>query len=412
MPGPADPAGLLDLLDDLLLHIAAHLTLQERLRLSEVCRKWKRLLAGPSEAWQQVEAVVVLDEHESWPPGAAESPGTPFQTFCRWLRPRLAGWHGSAALGWGAGAWGEGPAAQASARALPLQNLRKLAFPGGTRLWVDGSLPPAQELPNLTDFGLIDGLLVGDLDACWLPPSVTMLALAAVGLTRLPGVLAHLPRLQSLVLDHNYELGSALLDGLTTLTALQELNLSECALTYFPRQISALSRLKILYLHNTFADAADLAPADWASLRALRGLVFLSISGNSLHHVPTVVLNMTQLRGLHLEDNLITQLPAGAPVLAGLRELLMDWRTALGSPASLAGATSLTRLILNDHLTLEMGTGAHPEAVEALLRTLGLLGALRRIDDVIPEGLQVGRCRVGLGGACVCVEAVGQGLQG
>ncbi len=182
-------------------------------------------------------------------------------------------WHGSAALGWGGGARGEGPAAQASARALPLHNLRKLAFPGGTRLWVDGSLPPAQgtlgrgawppqgwgatplpglaglsnelrtlncnaarhtaalravsscnpsqpatphppraasclpplwrvgplppaELPNLTDFGLIDGLLVGDLDACWLPPSVTMLALAAVGLTRLPGVLAHLPRLQ------------------------------------------------------------------------------------------------------------------------------------------------------------------------------------------------------------------------
>lgn len=131
------------------------------------------------------------------------------------------------------------------------------------------------------------------------------------------------------------------------------------------------------------------------------------------HHHPCSRLSCTLgPQGLHLEDNLITQLPAGAPVLAGLRELLMDWRTALGSPASLAGATSLTRLILNDHLTLEMGTGAHPEAVEALLRTLGLLGALRRIDDVIPEGLQVGRCRVGLGGACVCVEAVGQGLQG
>lgn len=56
--------------------------------------------------------------------------------------------------------------------------------------------PTADELPSLTDFGLIDGLLVGDLDSPWLPPSVTMLALAAVGLTRLPGVLAHLPRLQ------------------------------------------------------------------------------------------------------------------------------------------------------------------------------------------------------------------------
>lgn len=95
-------------------------------------------------------------------------------------------------------------------------------------------------------------------------------------------------------------------------------------------------------------------------------------------------------QGLHLEDNLITLLPAGAPVLAGLRELLLDWRTALGSPASLAGAAALTRLILNDHLALEMGPGAHPEAVGTLLRTLGTLGALGRIDDVVPEGLQVG----------------------
>lgn len=166
-------------------------------------------------------------------------------------------WHGSAALAWHVGS------------RLPLRNLRKLSFPGGTRLWVDGSpfitegarragcrtmrgvllprcllhmslrinegsgtllwkpmlplpsqgvrLPPwppqppppphpthsnhpkhlpLAELPCLTDFGLIDGLLVGELDLPWLPPSVTMLALAAVGLTRLPGVLAYLPRLQ------------------------------------------------------------------------------------------------------------------------------------------------------------------------------------------------------------------------
>lgn len=128
---------------------------------------------------------MVLDEHESWPPGAPGAPGTPLQSFCRWLQPRLAGveelrlaldatrllpmaqppclpadllllgtvgeaaaaaaagplplaklsiqWHGSAALGWGPRATG-----------LPLRNLRKLAFPGGTRLWVDGSLPAAE----------------------------------------------------------------------------------------------------------------------------------------------------------------------------------------------------------------------------------------------------------------------------
>lgn len=42
---------------------------------------------------------------------------------------------------------------------------------------------------------------------------------------------------RSLVLDHNYELGSAPLDALARLTALQELNLSECTLASFPRQV-------------------------------------------------------------------------------------------------------------------------------------------------------------------------------
>lgn len=41
MAGPADQAGLFDLLDDILLRIAAHLLLQERLRLSGGCRHRK-----------------------------------------------------------------------------------------------------------------------------------------------------------------------------------------------------------------------------------------------------------------------------------------------------------------------------------------------------------------------------------
>lgn len=150
--------------------------------------------------------------------------------------------------------------------------------------------PPHLSVPSLP--GLIDGNLRGSIDLPWLPPSLTMLVLAAVQLRGLPGVLDHLPRLRrcvhlvfaswrgaqaasqarwqrwscqapcalldgpdcrkfravadvlpcvytscSLVLDHNPGLGGSSLARLARLSALQELNLSECALHSFPRQV-------------------------------------------------------------------------------------------------------------------------------------------------------------------------------
>ena len=97
----------------------------------------------------------------------------------------------------------------------------------------------------------------------------------------------------SLVLDQKDYLGSGRnLESLARLTLLEELNLSDCGLFGFPRQLSALTNLRVLYLHN----ALDVAPADWEALRPLARLAFLSISGNRLHELPPAVAAMPQLQ--------------------------------------------------------------------------------------------------------------------
>ena len=94
------------------------------------------------------------------------------------------------------------------------------------------------------------------------------------------------------------------------------------------------------------------------------------------------------LQALHIEENELTELPAG-PYLGSLRELLLDWRTALCSAAPLRGATSLTRLLLNDHAALRIGPGDREvppaEAAEPLLGTLAVLPALRLVHDIVYE---------------------------
>ena len=86
----------------------------------------------------------------------------------------------------------------------------------------------------------------------------------------------------------------------------------------------------------------------------------------------------------------MSELPAGA-YLGALRELLLDWRTALCSAAPLRDATRLTRLMLNDHAALGIGPGDHQvppsEAAEPLLCALSTgLPALRLVQDIVLEG--------------------------
>lgn len=93
------------------------------------------------------------------------------------------------------------------------------------------------------------------------------------------------------------------------------------------------------------------------------------------------------LQGLHLEDNdLEGGLPL-APYLLGLRELLVDWQTALDSPDALRAAPALTRLILSGHRAVDLLEGGRlrvrrGEAADPLLAALAAMPSLRRVDDV------------------------------
>ena len=61
-------------------------------------------------------------------------------------------------------------------------------------------------------------------------------------------------------------------------------------------QLSALTRLRILYLHGIATSDAVPPEPSWDTLRPLTALRFLAISGNSLPQLPAAVAAMTHLR--------------------------------------------------------------------------------------------------------------------
>jgi hypothetical protein len=60
--------------------------------------------------------------------------------------------------------------------------------------------------------------------------------------------------------------------------------------------VSALTGLRILYLHNAFNRNAAVPPGAWDALRPLTRLAFLSLSGNGLQAVPPAVAAMSWLQ--------------------------------------------------------------------------------------------------------------------
>lgn len=64
----------------------------------------------------------------------------------------------------------------------------------------------------------------------------------------------------------------------------------------YAAQVSALTGLRLLYLHNAFNRNVRVPLAAWSALAPLRRLVFLSISGNQLQQLPPCVAGLTQLQ--------------------------------------------------------------------------------------------------------------------
>jgi hypothetical protein len=253
---------------------------------------------------------------------------------------------------------------------------------------------PHQFPPRLTDMSLVGGnadlMLWPD---AWLPPPLTSLMLSDSHVSVLPPALAQLRQLRSLVVDNNLlstEAPTVPACELRLLTQLEELNLSCNPLGRPPLELTALRRLRILYLHKIVGgDVLPPPPEVWEPLRACTALAFLSISGNGLEALPPAVADMAHLRALHCEENDIVALPV-APYLSNLRELLADWRTLLAAPDFLRSAAQLSRLILHRFQPSLAGGAIHlaqpPGAGPALLAALAALPSLRRVDDVYEEG--------------------------
>ncbi|GAB4820658.1 hypothetical protein N2152v2_007704 [Parachlorella kessleri] len=226
--------------------------------------------------------------------------------------------------------------------------------------------PALRDLPRLQDLWLVgDSITYQPLGggqhpaamSC-LPPSITALSFSRASLRQLPPGIASLTALISLDLSYSFPDSDLSLDPLSRLTALQELTCSWCRLSHVPRQLSALTSLRVLYLHECFAGEVPSEEEFEVAFRPLQRLGMLSLSSCRLRSVPRALLGMTSLRvlhwrkpaeaavskGLHLEDNRGSLLLPPGPYLGRLVELVIDWSTLFGSHGVLRDATQLTKL--------------------------------------------------------------------
>ncbi|EFN58226.1 hypothetical protein CHLNCDRAFT_142110 [Chlorella variabilis] len=256
---------------------------------------------------------------------------------------------------------------------------------------LDSSSPLPLEVLRIEYIGSL-GLFLGKGNVAAALPRLRTLSFSCTAVHVSQGTDASLPPLSDfsisngslLVVDHNAWSPNSL-DVLIQLSErLEELNLSECRLGHVPAALSALTNLRVCYLHGVLDEGASGEQlASWQALGPLRRLQFLSISRNALQSLPPAVAALPGLRGLHLEENGLLELPAGAPCWGDLRELVVDWHAALGSPAALRGATRLTRLVLNvDSPEEPTGYVGPSEAGEHLLQALAALPGLRLVEEV------------------------------
>lgn len=128
------------------------------------------------------------------------------------------------------------------------------------------------------------------------------LSLECNSLTLLPHELGSLSQLRFLNVSFNELV--CLPDSLANLTFLEELWLTECGLTEFPYQIMSLKNLKKLSLAR---NKINTIPEELCGLVHLR---WMSLGSNLINALPPNILqNMTQLRVLHLYDNVFVNFP-------------------------------------------------------------------------------------------------------
>eukprot|EP00887_Chlorella_sp_A99_P006064 scaffold22.g6064.t1 len=363
------PTHLLDLPDSCLEPVLALLPFSDISNCQLACRRLRDMARQPSsQLWGQVSVRrVELEPAELAPAALARLGG-----FVCWLRPRAGGVRtleldillsAQTAKPLEAAAW----RLVSRALALVAPGLEVLRLLWATRL-VPGACVAA--MPHLREADFVAGKIE-------LGPE---LAQAKA-----------LRDLWCLDLTQNDSLTPDAYAPLAQLPRLQELCASWAQLTALPPALSALSDLRVLYLHSNFAAGPPPGEEDWAAaLGPMTGLGMLSLSACRLEAVPTAVAAMTALRCLHVEDNPGIRVVPGA-YLQGLVELSLDWTTLAVHHAVLRGAAALTKLFACGHHTGD--AGAPPPAPEplavwpapAVLDSLAALPRLESFVDVLPH---------------------------
>lgn len=152
----------------------------------------------------------------------------------------------------------------------------------------------------------------------------TYLDLSNCSLTQLPEEISVLPHLVTLILNRN---NLENFKGLEKLTQIRKLHLNGCGLTFIPKEIFDFSALKVLDLSNN--DLKGI-PLEFSSLK---NLTFIELCNCNLSSFPVALLGLKNLAYLNLRNhshnefspkNLITTIPPEIIQLSKLKSLSLQ----------------------------------------------------------------------------------------
>ncbi len=201
--GPEQATQLLDLPEDVLLRIGLQLALRERLLLAGVCRKLRRLCAGPSELWRSLRVTLPAEE---------EGQEGSLQQLVRFRRQAREGW-GGVELRWAGcvceGACMSGKCVCAQITLGSSLQAARISPPRCRRLrrWLRPRLPAVEHLylyamgMRIASASLIDELLAGSSAGMAHQPPLPLARLTLIWhgpVDFFPSVLARLPDLRAL----------------------------------------------------------------------------------------------------------------------------------------------------------------------------------------------------------------------